>query len=116
MHEHSSTVVCRSSFKNATWVLRKEGKVCLKTNEIPTECYISNVITHSGIGVSQFQGWLAMREEHLWRCVRCTTSFSQFLHEYFANDDIVLVPEDGAEDDGDAIRLCLHVAVSKMRI
>lgn len=50
-----------------------------------------------------------MREEHLRRRMRGAATFPQFLHEYFADNDIVLVPENGAENDGDTIGLRLHI-------
>ena len=36
-------------------------------------------------------------------------SLLELLHEHLADDDIVLVAEDGAEDDRDPVRLGLHV-------
>lgn len=75
----------------------------------PTKCDIANIVAHSGIRIGQFQWRFPMREEHLRRRMRGTATFPQFLHEYFADNDIVLVPENGAKDDGDTIGLRLHI-------
>ncbi len=51
-------------------------------------------------------GGFGMGEKHLGSCLAATPPFFELLHEDLADDDVVIVHEDGGEDYSDTVLLC----------
>ena len=74
-----------------------------------TECNVADVVADPGVGALQLEWRFFVREEDLWCRVRGSPSLAQLLQEYFAQNDVVLVAEHGAEDDRHPVRFGLDV-------
>jgi len=73
------------------------------------ESDVTDVIANPGVGVLQLHGWFPVREEDLRRGMARFAALFELLHKHFADDDVVLVFENGGEDNSDPIGSRLHI-------
>lgn len=77
--------------------------------ECHTEGDVANIVADARIRILELERRLAVREQDLRRSVRRPTALAQLLQEDFAQHDIALVAEHGAENDRHTVGLSLNV-------
>lgn len=63
---------------------------------------VANIVTCQGVSPRQLLWGLLVIEEYLGGCAT-PPALLELLHEHFPNDDIIIISEHGAEDDGDTV-------------